>query len=1055
MPLLLLFTFLMAGSSQLTAQSILPTVTAAYGKTTKEMISGDVVNVNPMPNCENVTIEISAENLDKSPQTLVFEVQLSNEWLNPAGANTGWTLVTPANAPFIRYEASVAVSGGATATAPPFKFLLLVPGIPESFRVRVGVGSLANSFEYFGNAYLNAAQTLSGNSSALALPTCSSSVSDPNFYIADNLTIDNNFCFQNNNSDPVFRPRFFVAAGKAITVQNGGTLNITTADIAGCLDTWTGIVVQNGGRVVADDAEIRDAATAITVERGGRLGIQNSRVINNNIGIALNGSAGSGAAPLLENCTNNIFGWHKVNGEYVKSFGEIPERTQAGILANAAAPVVLLNNTFEGQFNRGVSTTGCALNAVGNKFINVGKVDPLPLFRDPIALEYIDGPSLTVSGLGGQQNSTPTFDGIDKIAIRVTGAGVVNINNNRMINTPRGIEIANCPAPLVAVENNRMHVTKYGISTSSNGILNSNSAGIKGNVIVVDGDATESAAIQFNEVHSFSLKPKASIWKAENNQIVMDYARYGIRALSGKGYYFSNNTVNIANATQADAEGIHLGGVLNSAVNCNAVYLNNGGNTGVYPGSTKGYYSASGAVNDFACNSSENSYYGFNFLDMAQDITVKGNTAGNHWIGLSLGQPNVTNASIGIQGSVFAGNGNNWELDYFANDGSSRLGAKHWSPSPTAWNNSRFHAPRTATCPDFYPKLEPAQLFWFPWYSGCSVAFTCTGGCPPAVPDAPRNSDIDDFDLYIASGGPANDEYLPALTGKLEMNLYRRLQDEPALQQQNALLTTFVSNHGNGLIGQLYDIEKEIALALQVSVADSSDIALQSANLKTALDQVQTLNVLAAAGQPFNAVQRQQALDNATAAQAALGVRAQALDTQRAAAWSNLLSRNDAISTNLNWAEHQRFANRIALLRLSGTEPGTDELDQLNALANSCPITEGDAVYMARSLNAAYHPTAAYDDALLCADSEQRQVAAGAAAGALRAMPNPGTGLFRIEGLQSPDARYEVFGTDGRLLASGAFHTNTVDLSRLGAGLYLMRVQDNGSSQTLRLNIVR
>ena len=77
------------------------------------------------------------------------------------------------------------------------------------------------------------------------------------------------------------------------------------------------------------------------------------------------------------------------------------------------------------------------------------------------------------------------------------------------------------------------------------------------------------------------------------------------------------------------------------------------------------------------------------------------------------------------------------------------------------------------------------------------------------------------------------------------------------------------------------------------------------------------------------------------------------------------------------------------------------------------------------------------------------------AAGALRAMPNPGTGLFRIEGLQSPDARYEVFGADGRLLASGAFHTNTVDLSRLGAGLYLMRVQDNGSSQTLRLNIVR
>ncbi len=73
----------------------------------------------------------------------------------------------------------------------------------------------------------------------------------------------------------------------------------------------------------------------------------------------------------------------------------------------------------------------------------------------------------------------------------------------------------------------------------------------------------------------------------------------------------------------------------------------------------------------------------------------------------------------------------------------------------------------------------------------------------------------------------------------------------------------------------------------------------------------------------------------------------------------------------------------------------------------------------------------------------------------LQIFPNPSKGLINISGLDDADASYEIFNLLGSKLRSNASLNQTIDLTTLSNGVYLMRIHSEKQSITRKIQISR
>jgi hypothetical protein len=105
---------------------------------------------------------------------------------------------------------------------------------------------------------------------------------------------------------------------------------------------------------------------------------------------------------------------------------------------------------------------------------------------------------------------------------------------------------------------------------------------------------------------------------------------------------------------------------------------------------------------------------------------------------------------------------------------------------------------------------------------------------------------LDEYDYYIASGGTVAGGYLPGMRGRLEMNLYRRLMQTPALRT-DSLMSAFVAAQENAPIGQFFGVELGIRDLLLP--ADTATLRAVRDTLGARLSALEALNDTAGAMQ--------------------------------------------------------------------------------------------------------------------------------------------------------------------------------------------------------------
>jgi hypothetical protein len=126
-------------------------------------------------------------------------------------------------------------------------------------------------------------------------------------------------------------------------------------------------------------------------------------------------------------------------------------------------------------------------------------------------------------------------------------------------------------------------------------------------------------------------------------------------------------------------------------------------------------------------------------------------------------------------------------------------------------------------------------------------------------------------------------------------------------------------------------------------------------------------------------------------------------------------------------------------------------LATLEAIAETCPLEGGDAVYEARAL-VAHLTGASYDDTDLCAVSAERSQAEKQKAPHTEAIvlyPNPTTGLLTWRGTSNQPVLLRLYSSTGQLQMEQTLTGSAVQIGHLLDGLYQVQLFDAQSKSLL------
>ncbi len=1021
----------------------------------------------PVPMCENATVTPMFFSDDSGgPVPVDVSIFIQSPGLSPFGANAGWTERIPSiKSNFRQFDATTVVPPNSFLFNMPTPFVIQTNSGATPFLVQVFAKETADPSSIL-DGWVNSATSQGQNFTVLnsgnilaslaaaGFPTGSicntaNGASPKNFVITGDLTINSNFCFDFNTfgNGAVSRGQVRVKPGVSILVNSGAILNVTSCDISGCTAQWQGIDAQSTGRVNTINSSIRDAVRAVEVFNGGTASVITTNFRNNFTGIQLSGTSGNGTVrPALLDCAGNTFEPLTVNGLSIPMLPQgngspaIASGPSNGIIAQAAAPVVAFGNTFTDLRDMGISMHNTDLTAGFSNFTRIGN----------FGVRFDGRNSLNISNVVGGNS---TFD-FCPTSIYVTRAYNIVVADCNISNTTFGVRLFNNNSPSVRISDNTISAINTAILAVGNGLIRCTPiGGIYNNLISVAGNVNSTTGIRLAEVPG--MPHWASSWVVTGNLINMNNAAFGIRASTGNLMYFNGNTVDITTMTQPAAEGFHLEGLSESTFNCNDVSLDNGGNDNIFVSSTKGFYSTSGARNLFRCNSTDNTNFGMMFFDAALDIGLEGNYIRNHRYGLALGAEfgGVGNDQVGI-GEQFKTE-NQWEVNkYIASLG--RTGAKHWSSLQSVWQLSKFTVTDNVLCPTLNPIKSPAN-FWFDEpMENCESSNICGAGCPPNPFVKPV--DLDEQTHIIRDGYPDLHNLLDGVKGKLDEKLYATLIENPSLLTADPSYTDFVDNMNNSPVGELYAVKGAIQQLFVINPTDLNTIDTHTNILKTAMNDLTTMAYNASVGtQPDPNLKAQREAEAATASTNLESIYNTIINNRTYDA-VNLLNDIGQMQVQNNWQENWKFVYDILLRSLVEIALTSQQINDLDVLARSCPLVEGDAVYLARTLMADGNPDLTYDDVANCENAENRENGQRIAQkpSDLSVYPNPGTDVFTFSGMQPGKFILEIFDARGISIYQAESAERTIYLPGLQPGLYRALISQEGvRAKSTSFSIIR
>ncbi len=762
--------------------------------------------------------------------------------------------------------------------------------------------------------------------------------------------VDDDVLFQN--------AQVFMEAGAEIIVQNGSTLDIENSSFTACNGVmWRSITAGNGATVRIWDSFMDDAESLVSALDGSALWVDGTQFHNNRVAISIPDSGGT---------YNSVACW--VSNSTFYSAGPMPlpypgQGTAVGAQGYAAVDVHKTTLEFTGGNNiihslsNGLVGHRSDMTISDCRFLNIQPDAAYTLAGNGAAI-YANGSGsysyLKQTGYG--TTGTPSFEGC-RWGIYTEYMNVYSTDNH-MTGMGTAYRVERSGYREVDILNNEVYTHFHGMELRSNDGA--------AHILVQYNDIT------FGDAECTLCRGYSAILVTEGNYVAPDSrilnntihfmnapnSRFGIALTAADAWLVAGNMLWMVDNAN-NRTGVQLQGCRRTEVSCNAI----SSSATSYP------IAAQAAIRNMmgsdvliSCNEMDKTANGILFNFVAPNSEVRGNFFHNHKWALHLD----STAIIGPQSMK----GNLW----YNQPAAGGFGAWYEHLNNATANPFEYNAAIISGGNTQPPTTVPPG--WFIGIGGVNYDYADHHGVQYCLLFGGERCQgcLGGLDEKIASDSLENDPYTIETKWILKGDLYKRLDDTPALLDSLPILEDFYDEFQGSARAAFKAIDDDQLLLYDL---DSAIVEQLHANRT----QVEILLELVSAGleqlgdSALTPVQRQAILISLSGYREDIrdlciwnSNTLQVATSSKAVSANNVQTTNSGIGSSELIEENQKSVNDIYLATI-GKDVDMFTANQTAALlgiAGQCPMVGGNAVFKARSLYWLIDDTHEFDDALLC-----------------------------------------------------------------------------------------
>ncbi len=763
--------------------------------------------------------------------------------------------------------------------------------------------------------------------------------------------------------------------GMDIIVHAGVTLTLTNCTLRACGKMWKGIKLEDGANLILNNTYIYDSENAVRVVANSNLQSNLSHFINNNIGIYYD-----------EFISHS--GLFVINQSEFKGTGSMvaPYHGQTTVLGNKPMAGIILNNcnitlgssglpnTFE-NMNSGFVVLDCNTYISNAKFIDITPDISLPannfngcgVFADD---PYSNGTNFQMEGYG-YPNTNLNFAGCQTgIRVEQMNASIINCNmgssSGNVMET--GIQYMWGNYLTCKIVLNSIDAIRYGINIeyadgAAEVLIDRNIINI-GNTLL----SNEITGIRLNNYFgSYVTHGAFPKYNVSNNTINMNnYVDNGIGLNGVNNYFIKGNYINL-NDNLLQTRGVSMIGCSQNEVSCNRIISSDHSFT---VNNQAGIYAEKASDNKVQCNHVDYTTNGLYFELDCPNSEIFGNTISNHDVGLEVGVLGIIgqqplNYPLGkLPGNIWNGTCNSWGAEN-KNGNINRYYFNDYYPY------SQFTA-QSSTPPNWFSPSSFRNFECGP--VNLDGTYLVPGYCGSLKPDELIGSNETNLDLKIAQDSIQFTAYNEEMLWSLKKYLFEKLKfNEELLYNDSAFILFYDSMLTTSLavFGEVK--EKEINYFNPDSII-LNDVESKKSLIQTNLELMKS-NQEQLANSGLSDLEVQNLKLEIDAFQVNIGTLKSSIElilsqyNSGKLIFANLaksevqgISTSELIELNLKQVK-EIYLNTVAQRRSNFTQ---NELNLLAQIAFQCPVSGGEAVYLARGLYGLKYPNIRYDDHLTC-----------------------------------------------------------------------------------------
>lgn len=854
--------------------------------------------------------------------------------------------------------------------------------------------------------------------------------------------------------------RFLMDEGAQIKVRDGSKFGIYSTYLVGCTKLWYGIEMEDDSWISSIGSTISDALYGISKSNNlynvgyNNLLIKNTNFYNNVIGIYSPKMSSAGGLMIGPDFTGNRFIGNRpllespnsewsTDGDY--SYAGIviynmtliigkqnPNSTEINTFSNLQAGICSFDNFSDIRGSVFSNIPGAAMsNAIDHS--NSGVVANTGIFNglsDPNSFLFS---FLYQEGLGMDGN--PSFNNVTTAIAE--SRGTCNISNNNMQNVVVGVSQVGSTNGWFSflennISNNRIYFSSRGIALIGNANLKSD---ITDNQLIMNTGSFAYALYLLSNSDCDIL--------CKSNEITTNTNLIAAVLLDKSKAKLINNTITI-NQGFSNRQGFRVLLSPGSILSCNGVY------TTVNSPNCPAFWLGNSDDVKLECNTALDCGIGFTFTGMNMNADFLTNTMDNCYKGLyytatafTLEQPDKGNLYL----NDFSYGAQHDGSDFYIDLSLFRV-----------LNSSSSDYPTGSIDPIYTPNSIEQWFYTDGSLPDCDLD---SSDCNPFPASLNNNQD-----LFIVNWPDTNEWYNETSRYYAQRYLFKKLQTNPELFENDVDLEDFYLNNLNTEIGFFEKMETQIDTLFRSTISEKDildslyfqseyiiDSILAFDNTFEGIESTTTLSELDDRIDLFNLLAVN--IDSINSVFSCIQIRA--IDSCEV-----FITRNNGFTCSNDYTQYEKDVNEIELTMLSEARfiPSTEEESVLQEIADLCSYEFGRAVLRARALLSVISEQDQDDEELCYSESIVNSTTKQNSnkSSNINIYPNPASGFLNYSiknGNEYTNYKISLTNTYGELILKEVKRSShgIINTSGIISGIYFMTFENKNECFTQRIFI--